>query len=250
MHWHDGKSDLLVGCCGFPMAMDRYFARFPIVEVQQTFYQPPRIETLRKWREEAPEGFAFTMKAWQLITHEPASPTYRRLKEPVPPEMEERYGSFRPTEEVSAAWRATLAAARALKAKVIVFQSPSSFTPTREHQTNLHAFIERAKEDCGDILLGWEPRGEWGRELVLQLCTELGLLLVVDPFRTPPPRMDIRYFRLHGIGGYHYRYEDEELEVLAEWSAGKTFCLFNNTNMAEDAARFLEIAARRVSTVS
>lgn len=41
------KAEILIGCCGFPMARERYFARFPVVEVQQTFYRPPRIETLR-----------------------------------------------------------------------------------------------------------------------------------------------------------------------------------------------------------
>jgi uncharacterized protein YecE (DUF72 family) len=229
------------------MSRERYFARFPIVEVQQTFYQPPRIETLRKWREEAPEGFAFALKAWQLVTHEPSSPTYRRLKASVQPEIANRYGSFRPTEEVAAAWRTTLEAARALEAEAIVFQSPASFTPTREHQANLHAFFRKARGDSGDILLGWEPRGEWRTELAQGLCEELGLLLVLDPFRTAPPRTKIQYFRLHGIGGYRYRYRDEELDRLAEWCGGRTFCLFNNTNMAEDAERFLEIAARRAS---
>ncbi|MFQ5882008.1 MAG: DUF72 domain-containing protein [Candidatus Methylomirabilales bacterium] len=56
------------------------FRRFPVVELQQTFYQPPRLKTVQRWREEVPATFEFTMKAWQLITHEPGSPTYRRLK--------------------------------------------------------------------------------------------------------------------------------------------------------------------------
>jgi uncharacterized protein YecE (DUF72 family) len=53
------------------------------------------------------------------------------------------------------------------------------------------------------------------------------------------------YFRLYGIGGYRYRYWDEGLERLAEWCEGRTFCLFNNMNMAKDADRFLGIAVRR-----
>ncbi len=244
MRRRDGKSELLVGCCGFPMARDRYYAKFPIVEVQQTFYLPPAIETLRKWREKAPEGFVFTMKAWQLVTHESSSPTYRRLRTPVPPETTGRYGSFRPTEEVAAAWRATLDAARALKAEAIIFQSPASFTPTREHQANLRAFFRNARGESGNILLGWEPRGEWRTELAGELCDEYGFFLVVDPFRTPPQQMEIQYYRLHGIGGYRYRYRDEELERLAEWCGRRAFCLFNNTNMAEDAERFLKMAVR------
>ncbi|MGH8729330.1 MAG: DUF72 domain-containing protein [Burkholderiales bacterium] len=71
---------IYVGCCGFPMAKPEYFKRFPTVEVQQTFYQPPRPETLRNWRRAAPPEFQFHLKAWQRITHESSSPTYRRLK--------------------------------------------------------------------------------------------------------------------------------------------------------------------------
>jgi len=31
-----------VGCCGFSTSMKRYFSRFPLVEVQQTFCQLPQ----------------------------------------------------------------------------------------------------------------------------------------------------------------------------------------------------------------
>ena len=62
-----------VGCCGFPMGRKAYFQRFSLVEVQQTFCKPPRLETLARWHQEAPEGFEFILKAWQLITHEPSS---------------------------------------------------------------------------------------------------------------------------------------------------------------------------------
>jgi uncharacterized protein YecE (DUF72 family) len=36
------QDDVLVGCCGFPEAQARYVAEFRAVEVQQTFYDPPR----------------------------------------------------------------------------------------------------------------------------------------------------------------------------------------------------------------
>jgi uncharacterized protein YecE (DUF72 family) len=155
-----------VGCCGFPLARRRYFETFRLVEVQQTFYQPPRLETLARWREAAPAGFEITLKAWQLITHEPSSPTYRRLKQPIPEAKRGRYGSFRPTKEVMDAWRATLAAAEALDATAIVFQCPASFTPTTEHIANLRRFFESVGGDAHPRLLAWEPRGEWPRDAV------------------------------------------------------------------------------------
>lgn len=70
-----------VGTCGFAAAQATLFREFDILEVQQTFYQPPGVSTVTRWREHAPPDFIFTIKAWQLLTHEPGSPTYRRLKE-------------------------------------------------------------------------------------------------------------------------------------------------------------------------
>ena len=91
-----------VGCCGFPIAKSKYYAQFKLVEVQQTFYQPPRVKTLEKWRAEAPPDFEFTLKAWQLITHEPKSPTYRRLTLSWPQEKFLNCGSFKFDNKLSA----------------------------------------------------------------------------------------------------------------------------------------------------
>ena len=68
------------GCCSFSMAQRDYFQRYQLIEIQQTFYQPPQLRTAEKWRASAPRHLEFTLKAWQLITHEPTSPTYRRLR--------------------------------------------------------------------------------------------------------------------------------------------------------------------------
>ena len=136
-----------VGTCGFAMRRAEYYRTFPVVEIQQSFYKLPRVTTGERWSAGAPPGFEFTMKAWQLITHEPFSPTYRRLGKPIPAEMKDRYGSFRSTEEVLAAWAQTRAFADALGATIIVFQCPPRFTPTPEHIANLRKFftsIDRA----------------------------------------------------------------------------------------------------------
>ena len=42
-----------VGCCGFPMTKAEYYRYFPVVEIQQTFYNLPRVQTAARWREEA-----------------------------------------------------------------------------------------------------------------------------------------------------------------------------------------------------
>jgi uncharacterized protein YecE (DUF72 family) len=227
------------------MAQRRYFERFRLVEVQHTFYQPPGSATLQRWRRAAPPGFEFTLKAWQLITHEPSSPTYRRLRRPIPEGRRARYGGFRPTEEVMAAWRATLAAAQDLDARVIVFQCPASFTPAAEHIARLRRFFEAIAADAPGRLLAWEPRGDWPRATVEGLCEDLRLMPAVDPFATTPPPRGPRYFRLHGIGGYRYRYSDADLLQLQGWCRQDTWCLFNNMAMADDAQRFVRLMEDR-----
>jgi len=88
---------VLIGTSGFGIGRSKYVQQFRCVEVQHTFYQPPRISTLERWRAEAPDDFEFVLKAWQLITHDAKSPTYRRLKRKLSEVEKEQAGYFRPT---------------------------------------------------------------------------------------------------------------------------------------------------------
>ncbi len=106
-----------VGCCGWPESKAKYFTRFPVVELQTTFYEPPSVALAEKWRELAPPDFQLCMKAWQLISHTPASPTYRRLKSKISESEHELLGSFRPTELVWLAWQWTAQISRARRAR-------------------------------------------------------------------------------------------------------------------------------------
>ena len=230
-----------IGCCGWALAQQQYFRAFRVLEVQQTFYQPPRLATLEKWRSAAPPGFEFTLKAWQLITHEPVSPTYRRLKTPIADAKRSRYGAFSPTDEVHDAWRATLGCARALGARIVVFQCPASFDPTGQHIANLRRFFRSVRKEAKDLIFAWEPRGDWGDARVSSLCGELGLVHAVDPFVRKPVTSGLRYYRLHGIGGYRYTYSDADLARLATRCRGQTHVMFNNVTMARDALRFAQI---------
>lgn len=54
---------LKLGMCGFTIGAKAHYKQFRVVEVQQTFYDPPPLETLERWRSEAPPDFEFTMKA-------------------------------------------------------------------------------------------------------------------------------------------------------------------------------------------
>ena len=161
-------SPVKVGCCGFPLRKGEYAARLSVVEVQQTFYQPPQLKTLERWRAEAPPGFEFALKAWQLITHSASSPTYKRLKSHLS-ELELRAcGSFQPQAIVHEAWLATRACAEALGAGMVLFQCPASFAPTARNLANLREFFLRIRR--GQLRLLWEPRGDWPDVLVEPLC--------------------------------------------------------------------------------
>lgn len=238
-----------VGTCGYALRQQEYYRTFPIVEIQQSFYKLPRVTTGERWRAAAPPGFEFTIKAWQLITHEPSSPTYRRLTKAIPRESRDRYGAFRPTDEVFAAWAQTRAFADALGARIIVFQCPPRFTPTQEHIANLRKFFSTI--DRVGWRAAWEPRGEWVPDVIRGLCQELDLIHVVDPLKETPLHGKIRYYRLHGLTGYRYVHTDQDLQRLkaACDDALPTYCLFNNIFMAEDALRFQALLRGRSQVV-
>jgi len=244
---------LLVGCCGFPLSLARYAQIFPVGEVQQTFYQPPMLKTLQKWRAQVPADFEFTLKSWQLITHEASSPTYRRLREELSERKKREVGSFRVNPTLMAAWQRTLECTRALGSRVILFQCPARFAPTEENKANLRGFFREvrregsARQDGAPFTFVWEPRGAWGSAEVKELCEELDLVHGVDPFQQEPVTTGLGYFRLHGRTGYRYRFTNKDLDRLVEMAQLRTPCyvLFNNISMLEDARRFLQAASQR-----
>ncbi|HEY0004203.1 MAG TPA: DUF72 domain-containing protein [Pyrinomonadaceae bacterium] len=232
-----------IGCCGFRSSRESYYSLLSAVEVQHTFYQPPQISTLEKWRQEAPPGFEFTVKAWQLITHQSSSPTYRRLKRELTESESERCGSFRSSRIVKEAWDVTAECARALKARMVLFQCPASFRPTKVNLDNMRKFFSKLKR--AELSCCWEPRGAWPPELISELCDELDLWHVVDPFKQRTVTPERCYYRLHGRQGWRYTYEDAELEELVHMlpRATESYVFFNNIKMKEDALRFKEIVA-------
>lgn len=237
----DMTGKINIGTCGFRIPKTEYAQLLTCVEIQHTFYQPPQVQTLERWRAEMPPEFEFTLKAWQLITHEAKSPTYKRLKKKLSETEMEEAGYFKPTSIVKEAWQVTLACAMALKAETILFQCPASFKQTKENIANLESFFSEIGR--GRLNFCWEPRGEWDERVVKGICEALDLWHVVDPFvgKTVTPARC--YFRLHGRRGWRYRYEEGELEELAAMlpTGERSYVFFNNIHMAEDALRFREI---------
>ena len=226
------------GCCGFPVDKVKYAQSFGVVEVQQTFYQPPQIATLQKWREMVPAHFEFTLKAWQLITHTAKSPTFRRLKIKLTPKQLEECGAFCDTSIVNYAWDMTRACAEALGAGLVLFQCPASFTPTELNVGQMRNFFTAVKRDKLQLL--WEPRGKWPDALVKSLCQELNLIHVVDPFLSRSVTKDLFYLRLHGGKDFKHIFTAEDLQNVAALIPANqpAYVMFNNRQMWDDAGRF------------
>ena len=230
-----------VGLCGWTMSMSAYVRTFGLVEVQHTFYEPPADAVLRRWRADAPAAFEFTMKAWQLVTHESASPTYRRMKRPLPAEHRGQVGAFRSTPPVLGAWDRTLECARVLRATAVLLQCPRSVRPTEAYITRMRTFLGTVARPAGRLL--WEPRGEWPTTLLTELCRELDLVHVVDPMQTETVTPEQTYYRLHGTTGPRHVHTDQELRRLRDLVIDRPnpYVLFNNLPRVGDAERFVDL---------
>jgi uncharacterized protein YecE (DUF72 family) len=233
------------GLCGFTMSMQDYARYFPVVEVQNTFYEPPRDALMKKWLAATPPSLEYTMKVWQLVTHGSKSPTYRRMKRAL--SAHDEPGFFRESAKVEEGWQRSVECANVLSATAMLFQCPPSFGPDPENVRRMRRFFERIERPGARLL--WEPRGAaWvaERDLALSLSLDLDIVYVVDPFVTPPARGRPVYWRLHGFGGARNSYTDEQLKelhnrLLDAEPSGPAYVLFNNLPRVGDAKRFLRI---------
>lgn len=241
---------LKIGTCGWGLKGGRstYFREFNAIELQNTFYRNVSSETLEKYRKEAPAGFEFVVKAWQAITHPISSPTWKKAGKI--PELGDPcgLGYLRPTPENFRAWDLILGECRLLDSRLVVIQTPPSFSCSEKTKLDMIAFL--SKIERSSITLGWEPRGDWNRrpDEIGRICERLSLVHIVDPFRRLPAfESETVYFRLHGISdgetNYKYKYTDADLSRLASIistypESKKIYVMFNNMSMGEDALRF------------
>jgi uncharacterized protein YecE (DUF72 family) len=221
-----------VGCCGFPTSMKKYFENFSLVELNSTFYQYPRMETVEGWRKKAPETFEFTVKAHQDISHK------EKMKI-----SDISLQAFEKMKQIC----------KVLDSKILLIQTPGSFRPDKLEDAE--KFFKEVNRE--GLVLVWETRGPaWETPEIYQMLRrvleEANVAHVTDPFRVMPAYVaETAYFRLHGLGEqmYYYQYSDAELQRLKESITpyekhGKeVYVLFNNLSMFEDATRFREYLA-------
>lgn len=223
------------GCGGFPVSRRRYFAALSAVEIDTSFYNLPKLVTAETWRAEAPQGFDFALRAWQMITHPGDSSGYARMRAAIAPKRRPFCGHFKPTSEVDRAWQATRAVAQALGARFIVFETPSSFYPDSNHLRDFYRFFQSIER--GSFSCVWQPRSrEWKDKLVAKVCADLKLVAAAQPLEGKPGFGNIHYVRLpESQAGY----TDAQLEEVRQACAGKpAYVFFRNRAAWDDARRY------------
>lgn len=238
-----------IGCCGWGYLREKEFQEkikreyrsklqayaqlYDCVEVNSTFYRTPKLSTAEKWRlesSEVNEVFEFTVKVSQLITHRD------RFSKASVDVFEQMTG-----------------VCRALKAKVLLFQSPASFAATKANIEKLKTFF--GKIGPSDLVFVWEPRGTWYDDpaVIEEVCRTCDLVHCVDPLRNEPlhaGKKKMIYFRLHGFGRpsmYRYDFSRDDLRRIKEQCDGlggdvrDVYVFFNNVFCYENGLEFLEM---------
>lgn len=201
-----------------------YAARFPVVEVNNSFYQLPKEETFDRWRTETPEGFLFVVKASRYITH------IRRLRDC--------------TDPVELFW----SRAARLRGKLgpVLFQLPPNF---RADPGLLGAFLQMLPPSMRPA---FEFRDDsWRRDDVCELLDRTGAAWVLAD--RPGWKVPLivtggwSYVRFHEGRSGHPRYTRDKLRTWADRIAGldakDAYIFFNNDGMAAAPADAAILAA-------
>jgi uncharacterized protein YecE (DUF72 family) len=223
-----------------------YASRFPLVEVDATYYYLPREDQAGLWVERTPPDFVFNVKAFSLLT---GHPTRRKalpedLLQEVAPEHRDKqrfYASHLSEDGVAEVWRrfhdALLPLDSAGKLGAVLLQFPEWFTPRRSSREELRAVRDRLPgyQVCVEFRNATWMATDRDRERTLELLEELRLPLVcVDMpqgFRSSMPPVaeatapELAVVRFHGRDPkawqqktvserFRYHYKDQELQ---EW---------------------------------
>lgn len=261
--------EIAVGTCGFsykdwvgpvyppgtkPAEMlPLYARRFPVVEIDSSYYGVPAPATVASWARRTPDGFRFSAKLPGTGTHVP---------EPARGGIHEDVRLF----------RANLAPLlKAGKFACALMQFPTSFRPAESSERHLRAL----RDALPDMPLVAEFRHrEWQTHDTLELLRELriGLVAVDEPqFKSlvrpsTDATSEIAYVRFHGrnyqqwwkgdnVTRYDYLYSAQELapwaeritDLAADPQVREVLAFFNNHRQGQ-AARNAEMFEAMLAT--
>jgi uncharacterized protein YecE (DUF72 family) len=262
----------------------RYYAsRYPVVEVDSTYYALPTVETARAWVERTPRDFTFDVKAFALMTGHPTevSRLPRSLKAQLPPalaKVKRVTAEELPAEFVDETWRIFRDACRPLhdagKLGAVFLQYAPWVAPNKDSPE----MLERAIERLDGLPVAFEFRNAaWMsdrmHERTFRLLETLGASYVAvdEPQGTPtsvPPLLHttqrrLAVIRLHGqradlwaargvpaVEKYRYLYSPVELDewakkiVEAAATADNLHVIFNNCYANYGAVNAAELIAK------
>jgi uncharacterized protein YecE (DUF72 family) len=235
-----------------------YAKRFPLVEVDATYYSPPAEQTAQLWADRTPPGFTFNIKAFSLLTGHPTA--VAKLYKDLRPETGSTnvYPKDLSAQAYEEVWTRFLSAldplVRADKLGALLFQFPPWFTIRRSNKQYL---LEVARR-CSPLRVVFEFRhASWfdgdnaGETLGFLREHSLPYVCVDMPQghrSSIPPVLaataDLAVVRFHGHSDkwtskdiyerFGYLYSDEELRQWAPKlrgladEAAETHVLMNN----------------------
>jgi uncharacterized protein YecE (DUF72 family) len=259
-----------------------YASRFPLVEVDATYYVLPSRRTSELWVERTPPDFTFDIKAHALMTGQPTETRRlpKDLRTRLPAEIQEKtriYAKDLPDELRGVVWEWFLDGIEPLResgqlGSVLLQYPPWFFTSSANRD-----LIREAKDRLGDVTAAVEFRSaSWFNEKNLERTlrfledNDLPLVMVDGPqgFKSSVPPIaattskKLAVVRFHGrrtdtweargiptVERFRYLYEQDELE---EWvprireaaaQARDTHVLMNNCYANYGSTNARELAA-------
>ena len=237
-----------------------YASRFPLTEIDSTYYAPPAEPQTRLWAERTPEGFRFDVKAYSLLTGHPTRPRtlWADLRDELPREVAEKRNVYAHHLEPAAmdeAWRRFVSALRPLheagKLGSVLFQYPPWFVPRRENRREIEALPERLPDYrvCVEFRSPRWLAGPRDRERTLDLLEAHGLVFVC--VAAPPvselPRVlavtnpDLMVMRFHGRS-------DSTWKGRTRTAAERFRYLYSQADLTELAGPVAEVAGEARET--
>ncbi|HEX9713082.1 MAG TPA: DUF72 domain-containing protein [Actinomycetota bacterium] len=242
-----------------------YASRFPLVEVDATYYGLPSEKNAALWVERTPGDFTFNVKAFSLMTQHPTKVASlpKALRETAPEDKGTVYQKDLPAPVVDEVFevfrRALMPLHSAGKLGCILFQFPEWFTPSRANKAYVESCIERLPDYQIAVefrLRSWMDPPERAERTLAWLSEHQLVYVCVDMpqrFRSSMPPVvaatsgDLAFMRFHGHNEenwkrkgisvaerFNYLYEEKELRAwqprLFDLAAQtkRTHVLFNN----------------------
>ena len=237
-----------------------YASRFPLVEVDSSYYAMPAPNTAQLWAERTPNAFVMNLKAFRIFTGHQTSPTvlHKDLREALGPTPKANvYYRELPTEIRDELWRRFIEALAPLRASGKLGLVHFQFPPWLVHNAAGHAQVQHCVERMAGHTLSIEFRHQsWFAPEhaagTLAFERELGVVhTVVDGpqgfSNSVPPIWETTHagfalLRLHGRNA-------ETWNVKGATSASDRFNYdYGEAELGEMAARISRLAQRVAAT--